>query len=57
MATVWKEFKTNKKSVGELWLEFLCYYTDTFNFEENVISVTNTSVTTTVKTRISARLE
>ncbi|GFR16160.1 terminal uridylyltransferase 7 [Trichonephila clavata] len=34
----------NKASVGELWLKFLKYYSCTFNWTENVISVTDEKI-------------
>ncbi|CAG7725216.1 unnamed protein product, partial [Allacma fusca] len=36
---VWSRHGHNKMSVGELWLGFLYYYVEVFNFEEFVISI------------------
>ncbi|GLG93566.1 Poly(A) RNA polymerase gld-2 homolog A [Gryllus bimaculatus] len=35
----WPEYGKNGKSVGELWIEFLCYYTEIYNYKEYVISI------------------
>lgn len=34
---VWPYLGANRKSVSELFMEFMIYYSDTFNFEENVV--------------------
>ena len=37
--TVWAGYGKNKKSAGELWLEMFRYYTETFRFNEHVITI------------------
>ncbi len=39
---IWPFYKKNKQSVGELWLGFLRYYTEDFDWDNNVISIKNT---------------
>ncbi|CAF0731229.1 unnamed protein product [Didymodactylos carnosus] len=34
---IWKS--QNTSCVGELWIEFLRYYTETFNYEEHIVSI------------------
>ncbi|XP_052061598.1 terminal uridylyltransferase 4-like isoform X2 [Mytilus californianus] len=34
---VWLGYGKNKQSVGELWLELFCYYTEVFNMKEQVV--------------------
>ncbi|KAH9362013.1 hypothetical protein HPB48_014952 [Haemaphysalis longicornis] len=36
---VWSEFGQNNKSVGELWLGLLTFYTEVFNFKEQVVCI------------------
>nr|XP_045624823.1 uncharacterized protein LOC123774531 [Procambarus clarkii] len=36
---VWKDHGKNKESVGHLWVSMLCYYTETFNWKENVVTI------------------
>ena len=39
LPNAWKGFKENKQSVGELWLGYLRYYVEVFDFEKSVISI------------------
>ncbi|XP_066997183.2 terminal uridylyltransferase 7 [Anabrus simplex] len=36
---VWPGYGKNNASVGELWIQLLCYYTEVFDFEQHIISV------------------
>ncbi|KAK7072353.1 Terminal uridylyltransferase 4 [Halocaridina rubra] len=36
---VWKGYRRNKESVGQLWVSMLRYYTETFNWKENVVTI------------------
>lgn len=36
---VWKDRQENTSSVGHLWLQLLCFYTETFDIENHVISI------------------
>ncbi|XP_053323295.1 terminal uridylyltransferase 7 [Spea bombifrons] len=45
----WPEYGKNKESVGELWLALLRYYTEEFDFKENVICIRRKSLLTTFK--------
>lgn len=36
---VWKDRQKNTSSVGHLWLQLLCFYTETFDIENHVISI------------------
>ena len=42
IAKTWPHYKTNKQSIGELRHGFLCYYTEVFDWNENVISIRDT---------------
>ncbi|CAF0920940.1 unnamed protein product [Didymodactylos carnosus] len=39
LSKVWKDRSENLLSVGALWIEFLRYYTETFNYEEHIVSI------------------
>jgi terminal uridylyltransferase len=39
LSSVWPEFGRNEQSVGELWLGFLRYYTENFDWNNNVVSI------------------
>uniref|UniRef100_A0A6A7FM67 Terminal uridylyltransferase 4-like isoform X1 n=1 Tax=Hirondellea gigas TaxID=1518452 RepID=A0A6A7FM67_9CRUS len=39
MYKAWPGYRKNKKSVGELWIEMFCYYTEKFNFDDNVVTI------------------
>ncbi|XP_051537331.1 terminal uridylyltransferase 7-like isoform X2 [Myxocyprinus asiaticus] len=45
----WPEYKKNKESVGELWLGLLQFYTEIFDFKENVICIRRKEPLTTFK--------
>ncbi|XP_076069141.1 terminal uridylyltransferase 7-like isoform X2 [Oratosquilla oratoria] len=36
---IWKDYKKNKESVGELWVNLLRYYTETFNWKDHVVTI------------------
>lgn len=36
---LWPEKGKNKMSVAELWLGFLCFYVEKFNYKEYVVSI------------------
>lgn len=36
---VWKEFNSNSWSVGELWLGFLRYYLEAFDWKSRVVTI------------------
>lgn len=36
---MWSDFRQNNKSVGELWLDMLTFYTDVFNFKKQVVCI------------------
>ncbi|CAF4090235.1 unnamed protein product [Rotaria sp. Silwood2] len=36
---VWKGYGLNKLSSGELWIEFLRYYTERFDYETNIVTI------------------
>ncbi len=42
LASVWPDHGRNRQSVGELWLGFLRYYTEVFDWEENVVGIRDT---------------
>ncbi|KAK8744816.1 hypothetical protein OTU49_000634, partial [Cherax quadricarinatus] len=39
LRTAWKDYGKNKDSVGQLWVSMLCYYTETFNWKEHVVTI------------------
>ncbi|CAF0866293.1 unnamed protein product [Brachionus calyciflorus] len=39
----WSHYKKNTLSVGELWLGFLRYYTEVFDWENHVVCIRNTN--------------
>lgn len=39
LASQWPHLHTNKQSVGQLWLGFLRYYTETFNWADHVVCI------------------
>jgi terminal uridylyltransferase len=43
------EFGSNRESIGELWLGFLEFYTEKFNYQLNIISIRHLKVLTRVK--------
>ena len=43
LGTAWAEQARNEKSVGELWLGFLRYYTEEFDWTSNVVSIRSSS--------------
>lgn len=45
----WPDYGKNAESVGELWLGFLRFYTEEFDFKENVISIRTKNLLTTFK--------
>ncbi|XP_051980538.1 uncharacterized protein LOC127641568 [Xyrauchen texanus] len=49
LCNYWPEYKKNKESVGELWLGLLQFYTEIFDFKENVICVRRKESLTTFK--------
>ncbi|CAF3664274.1 unnamed protein product, partial [Rotaria sp. Silwood1] len=36
---VWKDYGLNKLSSGELWIEFLRYYTEIFDYDKNIVTI------------------
>lgn len=40
---VWPGYKQNKKSVGELFIEFFIYYTEHFNFDKDIVTIRQSS--------------
>ncbi|CAF5141444.1 unnamed protein product, partial [Rotaria magnacalcarata] len=36
---IWDGYGLNKLSSGELWVEFLCYYTERFNYGTNIVTI------------------
>jgi terminal uridylyltransferase len=36
---IWPHFQKNTQSVGELWLGFLCYYTEKFDWNVHVVCI------------------
>ncbi|CAF3905534.1 unnamed protein product, partial [Rotaria sp. Silwood1] len=36
---VWKDCSLNKLSSGELWIEFLRYYTEIFDYDKNIVTI------------------
>ena len=36
---MWKDYGKNKESVGQLWVSMLRYYTEVFNWKENVVTI------------------
>lgn len=42
LADVWPHYKANKQSIGELWLGFLRYYTEVFDWDEHVVCIRDT---------------
>jgi terminal uridylyltransferase len=46
LATMWPHYKANKQSVGELWLGFLCYYTEKFDWNNNVVCIRDNDILT-----------
>ncbi|XP_043920126.1 terminal uridylyltransferase 7 isoform X2 [Protopterus annectens] len=45
----WADYGKNTESVGELWLGFLRFYTEEFDFKEHVISIRSKNLLTTFK--------
>ena len=43
---LWPHYKLNKQSVGELWIGFLRYYTETFDWDNNVVCIRDNDVLT-----------
>ncbi|XP_071438819.1 terminal uridylyltransferase 4-like [Hetaerina americana] len=39
LGELWPEYGKNELSVGQLWLQLLCFYTEEFDFEQHVISI------------------
>ncbi len=39
---IWPDHNKNKQTVGELWLGFLRYYTEYFDWDNNVVSIRST---------------
>ncbi|CAM2718962.1 unnamed protein product [Rotaria socialis] len=39
LSQVWDGYGLNKLSSGELWVEFLCYYTERFNYDTNIVTI------------------
>jgi len=48
---VWPGYKKNKKSVGELFIEFFIYYTEQFDFDKYVVSIKQSSKLTKYEKR------
>lgn len=46
LAITWPHYKKNKQSIGELWLGFLCYYTEQFDWNNNVVCIKDTDTLT-----------
>ncbi|CAL4145442.1 unnamed protein product, partial [Meganyctiphanes norvegica] len=38
-SSVWPDHGKNKETLGELWIGMLKYYTETFNWKENVVTI------------------
>ena len=36
---IWPGFKQNKKSIGELFIDFFIFYTSVFNFDKDVVTI------------------
>lgn len=45
---MWPYYGKNRQSLAELWLGFLNYYTETFNFEEHVVTISQYNTLTRV---------
>lgn len=43
LSTLWPDYGKNVQSVGELWIGFLRYYTETFDWNNNVVSIRSTA--------------
>ncbi|XP_041374641.1 terminal uridylyltransferase 4-like [Gigantopelta aegis] len=39
LPAVWKDYGTNKQNVGELWLGLFRYYTEEFNYKEQIVCI------------------
>ncbi|CAF2098688.1 unnamed protein product [Rotaria magnacalcarata] len=39
LSQIWDGYGLNKLSSGELWVEFLCYYTERFNYGTNIVTI------------------
>ena len=46
LETIWPYHKANTQTVGELWLGFLCYYTEKFDWNNNVVCIRDNDVLT-----------
>ena len=43
---IWPYYNLNKQSIGELWLGFLRYYTETFDWDSNVVCIRDNNTLT-----------
>ena len=44
----WPDYQKNKQSVGELWLGFLRYYTEVFDWDNDVVTIRTTEKLTKI---------
>jgi terminal uridylyltransferase len=57
LAELWPHFKSNKQTVGELWLGFLRYYTEVFDWDNHVVCIrSNVPLTRKIKNWTKHRL-
>lgn len=57
VANIWEHYGKNKQTIGELWLGFLKYYTEQFDWKNNVINIrTNEVLTRKTKGWLKSRM-